>query len=157
MRSIIGFAFLSLLFTACRTAKHSYQANPDVIATPPEMIFLSFRIQRDSVGTTITLLQKKVVDGKIKGEPEPSDSPDHLVISIVGKNHLVLNSEKIAHPLFRDVETTNSQGEFERKNVTLTEAEFFVRMRLPEGSEWVLVEEFIGNKRINSAEYQLGK
>jgi hypothetical protein len=157
MRPVIGFAFLLLLLAACRTAKHSYQPHPDVVATPPEMIFLSFRIHRDSTRNAITLLQKKAVNGKIKGEPQTADTPDHLIVSIVGKNHLVLNSEKIAHPLFRVIETTNSKGEFERKNVTLTEAEFFVRMRLPEGSEWVLVEEFIGNQRINSAEYQLDK
>jgi hypothetical protein len=157
MRPVIGLAFLLLLLAACRTAKHSDQPHSEVVAPPPEMIFLSFRIHRDSAGSNITLLQKKVVDGKIKGEPQRTDNSDHLVISIVAKNHQVLNSQKIVHPLFRDVEVTNAKGEFERKNVTLTQAEFFVRMRLPEGSESVLVEEFIGNKRINSAEYQLDK
>jgi hypothetical protein len=155
MRSVIGFAFLLLLPAACRTVKHSYQAHPDVVATPPEMIFLSFRIHRDSAESAITLLQKKAVDGKIKVAPQITESPDHLVISIVGKNHLVLTTEKIAHPLFFDAETTNSSGEFEHKRVTLNEAEFFLRMRLPDGSERVLVEEFVGNKRISSVEYPL--
>jgi hypothetical protein len=157
MRFIIGLVFLVLVLAACKPAKHSYQPAAEANAATPKMIFLSFRIHRDSAGSTITLLHKKAVDGAIKGKPQTTDSPEHFVISIVGKNRLVLNSEKIPHPLFRGVETTNSTGEFERKTVTLTEAEFFVKMRLPEGSQWVLLEEFIGNKRINSAEYQLDK
>jgi hypothetical protein len=155
MRSIFIFAVILSLFVACRSSKHTYQPAPEVVEALPKMVFLSFRIHRDSAGGGITLIQKKPVDGKIKGEPKNTKSPDHLVISIVGKNHLVLVTEKIPHPLFRDVETTNSKGEFEHKTVTLKEAEFFVRMRLPEGSDWVLVEEFVGNKRIGSAEYPL--
>ena len=157
MRFPFLLAVSLLLLVACRSAKHTYQPPEEPVEAPPKMIFLSFKIHRDSVGGTITLIDKKAVDGKIKGIPQTTENPNHLVISIVGKNHLVLNTEKLPHPLFRDVETTNSKGEFEHKTVNLTEAEFFVRMRLPDGSDWVLVEEFVGNKRINSAEYPLNK
>lgn len=155
MRPFLFFAIVLSLVSGCRSLQHTYQPVPEVVETLPRMVFLSFRIERDSTEGKVTLIQKKAVDGKIKGEPKTTASADHLVISIVGKTHLVLHSEKIAHPLFRDVETTNSKGEFEHKKVTLKEAEFFVRMRLPEGSDWVLVEEFIGNIRVSSAEYPL--
>jgi hypothetical protein len=157
MRTVFTLICFVLILGACRNTSHTYEAAPAPEIALPKMIFLSFRIQRDSTGGTITLLNKKAVEGKIKGEPQTTDKPEHLVISIVGKNHRVLYSEKILHPLFRDVETTNSSGQFEHKTVTLKEAEFFVRMRLPEGSDWVLVEEIVGNKRINSAEFQLSK
>lgn len=154
MRSGLLIFFSLLLLSGCRTATHTHQPPPEPVVPAPQMIFLSFHIHRDSSRSDIKLIEKKTVDGRIKGKPQQTESANRLVISIAGKNQ-VLYSEAIPHPLFRDAETTNSKGEFERKSVTLAEAEFFVRMRLPEGSDHVLVEEFIGNTRVNSAEYSL--
>lgn len=146
----------SLAFYCCHSARHTYQPLEPQATESPKMIFLSFSIQADSSGKNIiSLISKKEVDGATKVKPQVTASPNHLIISLLDKSGGTKGEEVIEHPLLREVEYTNEKNEFTSKALNLKNAEFFVRMKLPESADRVQVTEVINQKKVNQVEFPL--
>jgi len=103
----------------------------------------------------ITLINKKITAGSTKPAAEKIIRANHLSISLLNRNRQVLETATIEHPLFKEVEYTQDNGEFTRKTLNLKHAEFFIRIKLSHDAEWVIVDEIINQKKMNSVEFNV--
>lgn len=140
----------------CMHTRHTYQPAFDPIIINPKMIFLTFSIKADSLrGNQINLIDKKVVDGKPKSEPENSYLQNRVVIKQLNAQQQDLSIFSIDHPLLKKVEYLNDQGSFETKALNLKEAEFFVRTSLNENAKFIRVDEIVNNKNSASVTFKI--
>ncbi|RAK69950.1 hypothetical protein DLM85_03600 [Hymenobacter edaphi] len=151
------------LLTGCQrppAAQHQFTA--PALAAPaaaarPEMVFLSFKVTATTAGpATITLLKSTVAAGAPKAAPTgASEMPDYLTVTTRGASREVLSSTTLEHPLRRAVETAGTDGQLRRQEVSLPEAEFFVRLTLAAQASSVRVEEFINHRPVKTTDFAL--
>ncbi|GAB3825709.1 hypothetical protein [Hymenobacter jeollabukensis] len=159
----LWLSLLGGLLAGCHrppAAQHQFTAS--TLAGPaatarPEMVFLSFKATAVANGpATITLLKSTVAAGAPKAAPAgASEMPDYLTIAQLGASREVLSSTAVEHPLRRAVETAGAEGQLRRQEVSLPEAEFFVRMTLAATTKTVRVEEFVNRRSVKTTDFTL--
>lgn len=162
--SLGGLMLLSGLLGSCqRPATSARQYTPPPTPVPeaaparPQMVFLSFKATATAGGpAAIVLLQSTVAAGQPKAAPaDAADAPAYLVVRQLGPGSRVLGSATVEHPLRRTVESASPDGQLRRQDVTVPEAEFFVRMSLAPEARAVRVEEFINRQSVHSTDLTL--
>jgi hypothetical protein len=157
--TIYLLATLFIAFGACHKTIYAYEPPAENSTAKPEMLFITFAIRYDSIAqkSKITLTEWKSTEGKIKSTPPEVRSKDRIVVSLLDENRTVLVTETHEHPLFRSIEYANEKGELSRKTLNLKESDFFVRIKLPTGTRWIVAEEIIDNKKMVPVEFSLTK
>lgn len=143
-----------LIFGSCRTAS----VKPEqVVADPVEgLVFLTFTMRNDTVSRKeIRLTGKTIVYEKLKTVTSDSNSPNRLVITQLNSSGKRLSSVAVDHPLFRRVEFANDQGQFQSKEIKLTDAEFFVRVTLYAETEYIQAEEELSGTITYTTKFKL--
>lgn len=148
---------IALMLVGCRPAiQHTYQPPAASSVSNAKLIFLTFTVTTDSNGNNnVQLVSKKETDGNIKVNQQLENPLKYMIVSLLSQEHTVLEEQIVEHPLYKEVEYTNDKKEFERKALNLKEAEFFVRMKLPEAAAFVTVTEVIEKNKVNSVEFNL--
>lgn len=125
---------------ACARAPYQYQpsapAASNTAAAAPQLLFLSFRMSAAAVGPArVELLKAVAVAGETTALPEEVTAPSYLLITQLDAAGQPCGPPlRAPHPLLQQMEypAEGSTGRLERREVTLPEAEFFVRLaRLP--------------------------
>lgn len=143
-----------LAFVSCKTAS----VKPGQMAKDPVegLVFLTFTMRNDTVsGKEIRLTGKTIVHEKLKAVTPDSNSSNRLVITQLNSTGKKLSSVAVGHPLFRRVEFANDQGQFQSKEVKLTDAEFFVRVTLYAETEYIQAEEELSGKITYTTKFKL--
>jgi hypothetical protein len=130
----------SVSVVSCKTT--AVQATTEKKDPVEGLVFLTFGMREDSAsGTAVDMIAKTIVHQKLKSDPRNSAAPNRVWISQLTGSGEKLSSVALDHPLFRRVEFANDQGQFQSKEVTLKNAEFFVRVTLFAQTEYIQVEE----------------
>lgn len=114
-----------------------------------EIVFLTFRIDKDSVSKTnkLTLTNKTKSAGKFKKTVE--DKPHHanfltLEVFTKGKPSQTI---VIEHPLFKHLEYTDKDNKYAFKDAEVDTEEFFVRIQTNGSDNSVLISETLQNSQ----------
>ena len=138
----IGLALAGLAGCARRPAA-TYQPPAAAAAVlVPQLLFLSCRLTAAPAGAQLQVLRAEVVAGTLKmPDPEP-EGPDFVRVTQLDGQGQPLVQVRVAHPLRRRVEhVAADQRTFQRSEVVLPSAEFFVRMALQPAAASIRVEE----------------
>ena len=137
---------LNGLAGCARRPAASYQP-PASADTAPQLLFLSCRMTAATAGTQLQVLQAKAVPGELK-VPEPeAEAPDFVRLSQLDERGRALSQTRLAHPLRRRVEHVgDDQRTFQRSEVQLPTAEFFVRLALQPAAASIRIEEVADGK-----------
>ena len=146
------FVFMLLMgLSGCaRRPAAAYQPlTTDAAAAPvaPRLLFLSGRLTAAPTGTRLEVLHLKAVPGDLKLPNTDADTPAFLRVSQLDRQDQPLAQLRVAHPLRRSVEHVgDDQRTFQRSDVVLPTAEFFVRLALQPAATTLRVEEIIDGK-----------
>lgn len=143
-----------LILVSCKTTS----IKPGTVKGDPVegLVFLTFTMRNDTVsGKEIRLTGKMIVHEKLKAAVYGSDSPNRLVITQLNSSGKKLSSVAVDHPLFRRVEFANDQGQFQSKEIKLTDAEFFVRVTLYAETEYIQAEEELSGTITYTTKFKL--
>jgi hypothetical protein len=140
---------LVLLFSFCGASKIS--ADKTEVASKSavdEIIFVVFKMRKDSNKNTIEIISTTKATGKMKTDLErPIDPENHLTLEIIENNQLV-KTIRVEHPLHKAVEYLNENNQYVSKQVTADEGEFFIRIQKKAGATKVRVLETLkGNTK----------
>ena len=145
-----------LLLMACQSTHYSYQPLPEAVPVNPNMIFLTFSVEQDSLQKSkINLIKQKIVEGKLKVEQVHSNLGDRLVVKQLDDQQQELASCSVDHPLHKRVEYANDQGILSSKVVILTKADFFIRVTLHDQARFIQVDEMVDGKTISNALFNI--
>jgi hypothetical protein len=120
------------------------------------LIFLTFVMHSDSVsGKSIELIGKTIIHQKLKSDPLNSTTQNRVWVSQLTSSGKKLSSVALDHPLFKHVEFADDQGQFQSKEVTLKDAEFFARVTLFAQTEYIQVEEELSGRIAYTAKFKI--
>ncbi len=160
---IAPILFLSLIIFSCQknvrpTAAGNTPSTGSSTSGEPSatsgLIFLNFKAKANGSASIISLISQKIVPGsKKKARSQPRTN--YLVVQLVTSTDQILQSDTTDHPLIRDVEFMNDKNAFERKVVTLEEADFSVRMTYIPTAQLAKVTEVREQKIVGSTRFTL--
>ena len=127
---------------AHRPAATYLPAAPAAATVAPQLLFLSCRMTTEPTGSLLQVLRAEVVAGTLKMPDPKADAPDFVRLTQLDGQGQPLAQLRVAHPLRRRVEhVAPDQRTFQRSELTLPTAEFFVRMALQPAATSIRVEE----------------
>lgn len=138
--------FLPMLMLSCRPGKPS--DNPTETATAPdEIVFLTFKIEKDSLAkqSKLTLMNKTKGVGKLKTVSENAGVPNFLTVELFQRGNLS-KSFTIAHPLYKHLEYADEHHHFAVKDVEVAEEEFFFRLQTKGNGYSIRISETLKNQ-----------
>ncbi len=125
-------------------------------ATAPQLLFLSCRLSAGAAGSRLEVLNAKAVAGDLKSPAADADTPDFVRVSQLDRQGQSLAQARIAHPLRRSVEHVGDDHRtFQRSEVVLPTAEFFVRLALQPAAATIRIEEVAGGKTALLTEFPI--
>ena len=140
--------FVLLLTTlGCQRAPYHYQplpATPSSPAATPQLLFLSFNMTTEADGRHyLEPLVMRVVPGEANPLTEQdAPGPSYLLLTqLDAAGQPCGPAHRVPHPLVRDVEAPAENGRLQRQQVTVPQAEFFVRLARQPGAMGVRLEE----------------
>lgn len=117
---------LSALFVGCGATGSSRLEEADL--PRPRIAFVTMRIAKGSDGqNSVVLLDQQISEGKLK-RVESSDGRGAKLSFDVIERDSITSKISIDHPLYKVFEFVDSTDKLGLKSVTLTEAEFFIRV-----------------------------
>lgn len=150
-RILCIFTFLFLIFmilpiVSCGSAPISEDRISTLESDADGIAFLVFKMTKgsQSVKSDIKLLSKTQTTGKIKNIADKPNSNNYLTIEVFDNNTL-FQTVFVNHPLYKTVEYADENNKLASKNVTLDEAEFFVRLQTKSGRTKVRIYETLKN------------
>jgi len=112
-----------------------------------QLLFLNCRLSSEATGSRLEVVHVEAVPGRLKVEVADAATPDFVRVSQLNDQGKALAQVRIEHPLRRSIEhVANDQRTFERTNVVLPAAEFFVRLALQPAAVTIRIEEVIDGK-----------
>lgn len=141
-----------LLLAACARRPAAYQPLSSLPASEPgnapQLLFLSCRLTATSAaGPRLELLRAESVDGTLKNLDADADTPDFVRVTQLGSQGQALAAQRVPHPLRRQVEhVADDQRTFQRSEVVLPTAEFFVRLALRPAATRIRLEEMAAGR-----------
>ena len=143
----------SVAMVACKTT--AVQATTEPKDPIEGLVFLTFVMRSDSAsGSFIDLIGKTIVHQKLKSDPPNSTASNRVWVSQLTRSGEKLSSVALDHPLFKRVEFANDQGQFQSKEITLQDAEFFARVTLFAQTEYIQVEEELSGRIAYSVKFK---
>ncbi|MBU2928777.1 hypothetical protein [Winogradskyella psychrotolerans] len=111
--------------------------------TPPQLLFLNYKIEKVADTKTVSLINQITTDGKLKATILDKNNPTtgDLECIILDKDFNSLEKYSIKNPLKKTIEFINDSGEFEKKILDLDNAQFSLKLQLPPHSAFVLINE----------------
>ncbi len=162
IKYLLMIVLSALYLSSCKSARQS--APPAAAATIfPQIIFLNFKIQSDSVANTESawVINHIITPGKLKqhiAAEAPTMAPNSLVCSFRDAAMRPLRQIILEDPLRRSVEFAEQNGQLTTRIIRLSEAEFSLRTQLEPGSVFIVLEKIINpeqNKTITLLKYNL--
>jgi hypothetical protein len=139
--SVIVLA-LFLLMASCGSNKNSTTKPRSSIESNPKIIFLNYSIKKNTNSSrSIQLINKKVVDGKLKrtNDIEDGDFGD-LICYQLDKNSKILQKTIIKNPLKKTIEYLDSEKKFQLKQLDLDSVRFSVRLKLKSNTKYITLD-----------------
>ena len=157
-KPLLLLLLLSSLAGCARRPAPAYQPLAAATAAPEaaRLLFLSCRLTAAATGTRLEVLQAKAVPGELKTPEADAESPDFVrVLQLDGRGQ-VLSQVRVAHPLRRSVEhVADDHRTFQRSEVVLPTAEFFVRLALRPTTAAIRVEEVVAGTTTTLSEFSI--
>ena len=152
----IAFAFLTTLLISLESlsgcARRPAAAYTPLPATAPagttaRLLFLSCRLTAGTTGPKLDMLHVQAVPGDLKAPDAEADTPDFVRVSQLDARGQALAQLRVPHPLRRSAEHVASDHRtFQRSEVVLPTAEFFVRLALRPAAATIRIEEIADGK-----------
>ena len=138
----IGLALAGLAGCARRPAANYQPIATAATVLVPQLLFLSCRMTTETAGSRLQLLRAEVVAGTLKMPDPEAEAPDFVRVTQLDGQGQPLAQMRVSHPLRRRVEhVAADQRTFQRGEVVLPSAEFFVRMALQPAAASIRIEE----------------
>lgn len=155
-RPLLLLWLLSSLAGCARRPAATYQPLAAAPAAPEtaRLLFLSCRLTAAPTGTRLEVLQAQAVPGDLKTPEADAETPDFVrVLQLDGRGQ-VLSQVRVAHPLRRSVEhVADDHRTFQRSEVVLPTAEFFVRLALRPTTAAIRMEEVLTGTTVLLSEF----
>jgi tRNA(Ser,Leu) C12 N-acetylase TAN1 len=142
-------SFLFIVFQACKTRQN--EAVKTQAAEPPKIAFLNYQINiHDPKNAEVKLLQKQIVEGKIKDKFFTEDlvSEGDLKVSQLNGQLLVVGDVHVQNPLQYYAEFADDSGKLLGQEVNLSSADFLVRLQLKPNTKYISISRYEKNQYI---------
>ena len=150
MKQTIAILWLAMLTSSC--AVRTAAADNNSFTSEEEksnILFVVFKIKKGTTKSTIEIVSTTISEGKLKKQPEDTlDSNQFVEIEVTSGNN-AFQLVKINHPLYKDIEYSNSNGELKKKRVEVNEDTFFVRFQLKGAAATLRIKEKLENSMTN--------
>ena len=122
----------------------------------PQLLFLSCRLTAGAPSTHLEVLNAKVVPGELRTPVADATTPNFVRVSQLDRQGQPLAQARLEHPLRRSVEHVgDDQRTFQRSEVVLPTAEFFVRLSLRPAATTIRIEEVADGKTALLTEFPI--
>ena len=129
------------------TASYTPLAGTTPADVAARLLFLSGRLTTAPDGTRLEILSLKAVPGELKTPDAEAEAPDFVRVSQLDARGQALAAQRVPHPLRRRVEhVADDHRTFQRSEVLLPTAEFFVRLALKPTATTIRLEEIADGK-----------
>lgn len=140
--------FMVLVVAGCTPKAVQSERTSEMDVRRDAITFVTLRITAATDRTessTIEMVDKRTSPGTFKQATSQPYTPDYLTIEYY-ENGVQVSSQTMEHPLYREVEYTDSTGQLQMKRVSLATSEFFFRVQQHAMSGVVKVFETLDNK-----------
>lgn len=95
-----------------------------------QLLFLSLEVQKTDEGMVISVLDKKLVDGKLK-RPLPAElnTSEYLIFEFQDQDGNTQTQVATENPLSRTVEVADENGKLQRQQIDLDKASLVLRIQ----------------------------
>ena len=155
-KSILFIAVL-FLFMACRTAAiDAVVQQNSAISEVPKIAFITYEVSKEvDHKITINLIDVTMAEGNLKPQNDRATSvKGNYEFIQLDQSDNQLDVRIMDNPLIQSVEYVNELGQMERKMMTFTKKEAFIRVQLHPQTKYILLQE-IGNETLNFNKTQL--
>lgn len=118
-----GVLLLLTFMVSCHTAHQS----EGIKAADNPIVFMVFKMQVEPDGNTIQLVSKTITTGKVKKQPAAEIHGGNYLSLCFYDGKKLIDSQAIAHPLYKHLEYTDANNAFAFKDTIVAEAQFFIR------------------------------
>lgn len=139
--ALLIFSFSSVIFflVACKPPieKTTASTNNDfsgIYSQSEQILFLTFKIKNDTIlkkASEFSLANKLITDGKIKmhtNEISIDTAYPYIGLSFLTEQNKIIYTHLLKHPIYKDFEYINEEGNFQMSSLKLYETELFVRI-----------------------------
>ena len=139
---------LGILFSCAATPIDSPLQPEKKEIIQDEIVFLTFRISKDSILkiNTITLLNQKISFGKMKAVDQDKVSSNNYLQIELSENQQLIKTLILEHPLFKHVEYPDESGKMVSKNIEANQDDFFFRIQKQKSPIQVKIFEVLANQ-----------
>ncbi len=148
------FFLILFLITSCSPIQHadnSPKHSPFTHrADQAQILFFNLSIRKVEQKSEVRLVETKVVDGLIKKDfPKESDYQNYqLLCSFLDQNQEVIKQTAVDHPLYKNYEFQNGNGQLQTKMVYAEEGQFTLRTQLTKDMRQLQIEEILDNGKM---------
>jgi hypothetical protein len=127
--------------TSVNTAEKTSSQDIDGIA------FLIFKINKNKTNnkTVVSFIKNIKTEGALKGNLNELINSDNTLIIEIFRNGVLDQNIVINHPLYKNVEYTTANKTFLRKEITIDEAEFSIRITNKASKTTIKIFEILKN------------
>lgn len=124
--------FLLAGLTACNSQIARNAVAPVSLIHPKknQLLFLSLKLTKTETGISLSVLDTKLVGGKLKRPlPETLNTSEHLIFEFRDQNGKTLTQVATENPLSRFVEVADENGKLQRQQIDLDKASLMLRIQ----------------------------
>lgn len=150
MKSKTVLYLLGMLCFVCCGSKKNFIENksPQIQQEKNQIVFLTFRISKglDFQNSRIELVNTIKKDGIIKKQYDSNIESENYLLLEIYNNNKIEKTQKIAHPLFKDVEYYHENNTINKKSIALNFGEFLVRLQIKNENTTIKIFEKLKNQ-----------
>lgn len=155
MKHLYYFLFITaslFLLGACTAHKNTSSSNTPAIDpedkeeeshTKPQIIFMNFELtKQDDNSIKAELINTIITEGTIKKKQYGKEmKKGDVVCKGLNKDKKVIQSISYDNPMLKTVEYVNDEGQLEKKQVSLEQAQLTIRMQLNHNTKSISLEQ----------------
>lgn len=150
--SLIAIVLSLIACTATRNTSPINTTTPSVTTaedkeeeshSSPQIIFMNFELSKqENGGIKANLVNTIITEGKIKDKQYGREmKKGDIVCKGLNKDNKVIQSLSYDNPMLKTVEYVNDEGQLEKKQISLDQVQFTVRMQLNPNTKSIALEQ----------------
>jgi hypothetical protein len=138
-----------LCFISCNSKKNfTINKTLQIQQETSQIVFLIFRINKglDAENSTIELINTIKKEGIIKKQLKSNIESENYLLLEIYNNNKIEKTQKIAHPLLKEIEYFNENKKINKKNIELNSEDFSIRLQIKNVNASIKIFEKLKNK-----------
>ncbi len=139
------YFLITLVFISCGTKK-AIAPEQIIPENNPKLLFINYSVQKTENGKRVTLINKRVTDGKLKNSGQKFTkypTVDDLKCSQLDKDSFELKTVYVKNPLVKIVEALDDSLSFSAQKIEQNKTPLSLRLQLHPQAEFITLSNII--------------